>query len=52
MRRLERASPNEGGKIMFEFLQGFLAFSDVLIAILAIVIGALAWMYWRSRKLD
>ena len=37
---------------MFEFLQGLVAFSDVLIAILAIVIAALAWMYWRSRKLD
>jgi hypothetical protein len=41
---------------MFEFLQGLLALSDVLIAILAIVIAiviaALAWMYWRSRKLD
>jgi hypothetical protein len=51
LRRLESASPNEGGN-MFEFLQGLLAFSDVLIAILAIVIAALAWMYWRSRKLD
>jgi hypothetical protein len=37
---------------MFEFLQGFLALSDVLIAMLAIVVAALAWMYWRSRKLD
>jgi len=35
---------------MFEFLQGLLTLSDVLIAILAIVVAALAWMYWRSRK--
>jgi len=35
---------------MFEFLQGLLTLSDVLIAILAIVLAALAWMYWRSRK--
>jgi len=50
LRRLESASPNEGGKAMFEFLQGLLTLSDVLIAILAIVVAALAWMYWRSRK--
>ena len=36
---------------MFEFLQDLLTLSDVLIAILAIVVAALAWMYWRSRKL-
>ena len=36
---------------MFEFLQGLLTLSDVLIAILVIVVAALAWMYWRSRKL-
>ena len=35
---------------MFEFLQGLLTLSDVLMAILAIVVAALAWMYWRSRK--
>ena len=35
---------------MVEFLQGLLTLSDVLIAILAIVVAALAWMYWRSRK--
>ena len=35
---------------MFEFLQGLLALSDVLIAILAIVVAALAWMYWRRRQ--
>src|SRR5262252_7657648 len=52
LRRLKSASPNEGGKTMFEFLQGLLALSDVLIAILVIVVAALAWMYWRSRKLD
>ena len=35
---------------MFEFLQGLLTLTDVLMAILAIVVAALAWMYWRSRK--
>jgi len=35
---------------MFEFLQGLLTLSDLLIAILAIVVAALAWMYWRRRK--
>ena len=35
---------------MFEFLQGLLTLSDVLIAILAIVVAALAWMYWRRRQ--
>jgi len=38
------------GKTMFEFLQGLLTLSDVLIAILAIVVAALAWMYWRRRQ--
>ena len=35
---------------MFEFLQGLLTLTDVLMAILAIVVAALAWMSWRSRK--
>ena len=45
-----KCQPNVGGKAMFEFLQGLLTLSDVLMAILAIVVAALAWMYWRSRK--